>query len=340
MEEAQIQRFLIRSLGRGQIYLAFVDFRVVIIGVITGKSTNIYPAVLIIPLIDRQQHKALADAPGIRQAGHQRAIDHVPHLRIVLLFLCQHTKYRSGTLAHGVFAKFGKDVRFWHIRFFTSHQNIIDNLPNHVFVVELKTQTVADWHPSTNINGVQLFVMLPKLTVNLDRLAQFPPIVQAVFNPRIHKEVQQLKLKLRVILYFFFVKRHYLSSANTQARSIELEIGFFLRSHPNPQVTLPFNMLRVVVNFLLVITNRNNIFETVVDQINNTLQIMLWLKAIANNGDAFIDLTRLVQFTNQVDIKSGRSFQIYLLIKHLVQNVTKVVTLGTVAVVVLSSISQ
>ena len=65
VEETQVKGFFVFWLINRKVDLAFVNFAIVVVRVITTKAPDVYPSVIMLPFIDGKQDEALADAPGI-----------------------------------------------------------------------------------------------------------------------------------------------------------------------------------------------------------------------------------------------------------------------------------
>ena len=85
MEEADILR--IPRFELGQEDRVDVRFRVVEIFAVAGQAAQQHTLVFFVPVVDRQHDVALVDAPRIGQSRDEGAVDHVPVLAVVLLFL-------------------------------------------------------------------------------------------------------------------------------------------------------------------------------------------------------------------------------------------------------------
>lgn len=85
-----------------------VGFAVVEIFAVAGEPPEEYALVLQIPMVDGQQDVALFNAPYVGQRGHERTVDHVPPLAVVLLLLVDDREERGAAFAHGKRSEFGK----------------------------------------------------------------------------------------------------------------------------------------------------------------------------------------------------------------------------------------
>ena len=95
-------------------------------------------------------------------------------------------------------------------------------------------------------------------------------------------------------------------------------------------------MLGVVLHFVKIITNRNHIFEAVVDKIDNPLEVVLRFEAITDDNGTLINLLLFIQPTNEVNIEGRRCFNLCIVIKYLIEYIAEMTAFGTVAIMILA----
>jgi hypothetical protein len=186
---------------------------------------------------------------------------------------------------------------------------------------------------------MELFGLLLQGTIQLYCLFEFAPVVETVLDTGVDKEVEHVELQLGVVLDLFVEEGNNVEQTEAKAAGVELEIGFFLGSNADADFGYCFDVLGVVVEFVGGVNYGDDVFETIVDEADDGGQIVLRLKAVADDGDVLIDLAPLKEPPDQVYVVGGADFQLNTVVKCLLNNVGKVTTLGTIAVGVFTGVS-
>ena len=104
-----------------------MSLRIVIILAVAGKTAEEHPVVFIIPLVDRQENKPLVKAPCVRQRSHERVVNHIPALSVVLLFHVQYLENGGTGFADSEVSELSIDVRYRNAVRFAYGLDLIDN---------------------------------------------------------------------------------------------------------------------------------------------------------------------------------------------------------------------
>jgi hypothetical protein len=193
-----------------------------------------------VPFVDGQQDEAFADAPAIGHGGDEGVVDHVPDFGVVLLLLPQDGEDDGAAFTDGVFSEFRKNVRFGNFLLVAGVKNKVDDFPDHVGIVELETEGVANGHAATNIQAGEGRANFFQLAVQFDGFFQFTPVINGVFDARIDEKVKHFHLELRVVGKPFLVIAHHLGRAYAEAGSIKFEIRFLIGCHPDADGAFAF----------------------------------------------------------------------------------------------------
>ena len=102
----------------------------------------------------------------------------------------QHGEDGCSALPHRILAKLSKNIRLRNILLFAGIHDVVDNFPDHILIVKLETQGIADRHPTTDIDGVKIFAFFTNIAVELDGLFELPPIIERIPNACIYKKMQ------------------------------------------------------------------------------------------------------------------------------------------------------
>ena len=130
--------------------------RAVKIFAIAGKTSEMHTLVLPVPIVDCQQDITLVDSPCIGNGGNERAVDHVPQLPVVLLFLIDYAVNIRSALPHGERSEFRKYLWFGNIVLHTDILDLSHNLLRHVFIIVLIIKSRGERETSAYVDAVQL----------------------------------------------------------------------------------------------------------------------------------------------------------------------------------------
>ena len=139
MEESYIERVSAISDIRKEDGIG-VSLGIVIILAVASKTAEEHPVVFIIPLVDRQEDEPLVKTPSVRQSCHERVVNHIPALPVVLLFHVQHLENGGTGFADSEVSELSIDVRYRNAVRFAYGLDLIDNFLDHIFIIVIPCQ--------------------------------------------------------------------------------------------------------------------------------------------------------------------------------------------------------
>lgn len=340
VKEAEVKGLGVGGIVGGEVYLAFVDFGVVVVRVVATEAADIDAAVVVFPLVDGQQDEALAYAPGVGEGGHEGVVDHVPHFGVVLAFLGQYGEDGGAAFAYGILAELGEDIGFGHVFFLAGIEDVVDDFADHVFVVELEAEGVAYGHTAADVDGVEVFALFAELAVEFDGLFEFAPVVEGIPDAGIDEEVEHAQAEFGVAGDALAVEVDDVGRADAEAGGIELEVGFFFGGYADAEVAYAGDVLGVVFYLVEVIADGDDVFKAVVDEVYDAAQVVFGLEAVADDDDVFIDLLLAVEAPDEIDVEGRGGFYLGIVVDDLVEHIAEVAAFGAIAVVVLAAVTQ
>ena len=332
MEEADILR--IPRFELGQEDRVDVRFRVVEIFAVAGQAAQQHTLVFFVPVVDRQHDVALVDAPRIGQSRDEGAVDHVPVLAVVLLFLIDDRVEGRAAFADGKRSEFSEYVRFVDSVAGTDVLDLRDDLFGQVLVVVREVERVFDRKAASDVEAVQIGANGLQFAVDVQAFRQFVPVVGRVLDTGIDEEVQHFELELLVFLDLGFVEVDDVVVADPQARGVELEFGLLLAGDPDADFAFFGNGIVVEVDLFLVVDHGDRVFEPVVDQLGDIFDVLRTFEAVADDIAVLVDHAAVVQGVDDVNVVSRGGFEMNVVFHRLFQHEREVTRLGTVAVVV------
>ena len=335
MEKADVQVFPAAADG-GQEDGVGVIVGVIKVLAVAGETAQEHPLVFVVPLVHGQQDKALIQAPGIRQAGHEGIVYHVPLFAVVLLLDIQDFKDGGTAFAHGETAELRKDVRLRHAVRIAGDFNLVDDFLHHVLVVEVLGQGSLVGQAAANVQAVQLRADGLEFTVHLDALGKLVPVIGRIPDTRVDEEMQHLEVEVGILGHGVLVELEDIRVADAQAGGIEVEIGFLLRGNTDAHHGIFLDKVCQVFELVLVVQYGNDVFPALLAQGGDVLDVLGAFEAVANDIQfVFLHGTVLFQGPDKVQVIGRRGFQVNVVLEGLVHHKSELGTLGAVAVVVL-----
>ncbi len=178
----------------------------------------------------------MVDRPRIGKRGHERRIDHVPTLAVVLAFLVQHLKQRGARFTHRERPKLRENVRMRHFGVVALGRHLFENGLKHVRVVVVEGEAVFGRQAAADVERRQGRANLSELHVQVKRLVQFVPVVRRVTDARVHEEVEHAKRQMGMRLDGVLVQRQNAVVPQAQTRRVERKFGFLFSGNANPHV--------------------------------------------------------------------------------------------------------
>lgn len=117
-----------------------VGLAAVIVLAVAREAAEEHPLVLLVPVVDSQQRVTLIDTPDVRQRRHERTVDHVPALAVVLLLLVDDREEGRTALAHREGTELGEEIGLLHPVGVAHVLDLCHDLLGHVFVVVVEGQ--------------------------------------------------------------------------------------------------------------------------------------------------------------------------------------------------------
>jgi hypothetical protein len=152
--------------------------------------------------------------------------------------------------------------------------------------------------------------------------------------------MEETKPELGIIGQAVFVEFDYFGMPDAQPGGVKLKIGLFFGSHPDAYIAYAIHMLFVIVNLTGVVNHRYNVYESIIDEAAYFTQVSLWFEAIADDERFFGNLTFGIQSSEQINVKSRGCFEVNIVAEHLVEDIAEMTAFGTIAVVILPTISH
>ena len=307
---------------------------VVIVLAVAGQPSEENPLVLAVPVIDGEQNVPLVDPPDVGQRRHERAVDHIPALAIVLLLLVDDREKRRAALADGKRSELGEDVRLVDSGLIAYVLDLGDDLLGNVLVVVVESERVLDRETASDIQRVELRADFLQLAINVQTLAQLIPVVRGILDSGIDEKVQHLEPEFLVPLDFRTIILDDIVITDTQPRRIEIELRLLLRGDPDTDFAPGIDRRVEQLELLLIIDDRNRILKAAVDQRGDVFDILRTLESVAYDVNALIDHAAVVQRIDDMDIVGRRRFEIDVVLERLLQHEREVRALGAIAIVI------
>ena len=311
-----------------------VRLPVVIVLAVAGQPSEENPLVLAVPVIDGEQNVPLVDPPDVGQRRHERAVDHIPALAIVLLLLVDDREKRRAALADGKRSELGEDVRLVDSGLIAYVLDLGDDLLGNVLVVVVESERVLDRETASDIQRVELRADFLQLAINVQTLAQLIPVVRGILDSGIDEKVQHLEPEFLVPLDFRTIILDDIVITDTQSRRIEIELRLLLRGDPDTDFAPGIDRRVEQLELLLIIDDRNRILKAAVDQRGDVFDILRTLESVAYDVNALIDHAAVVQRIDDMDIVGRRRFEIDVVLERLLQHEREVRALGAIAIVI------
>ena len=258
-----------------------VRLPVVIVLAVAGQPSEENPLVLAVPVIDGEQNVPLVDPPDVGQRRHERAVDHIPALAIVLLLLVDDREKRRAALADGKRSELGEDVRLVDSGLIAYVLDLGDDLLGNVLVVVVESERVLDRETASDIQRVELRADFLQLAINVQTLAQLIPVVRGILDSGIDEKVQHLEPEFLVPLDFRTIILDDIVITDTQSRRIEIELRLLLRGDPDTDFAPGIDRRVEQLELLLIIDDRNRILKAAVDQRGDVFDILRTLESVA-----------------------------------------------------------
>ena len=310
-----------------------VGFAAVIVLAVARKPAEEHPLVLLVPIIDGEQRITLVDAPDVRQRRHERTVNHVPALPVVLLLLIDDGEEGGTALAYRERTELGKDIRLLHPVGIADILNLRHNLLGHILVIVVEGERILYRETAAYVQRIEFRRKFLQFAVDLDALVQLVPIVGRILDTGIDEEVEHLELHLLVVLYPFLIIRYDIVVADTEARGVEIELRFLLRRDADSYLTRLLDDVQQV-ELLLIVYHRNGIGETAVYQVGDVLHILRTLEPVAYDVNVLVNQSALIKRIDDMDVVGRRCLEIYLILQGLFQHEREMRTFRTVTVIV------
>ncbi len=147
--------------------------------------------------------------------------------------------------------------------------------------------------------------------------------------------MQQLELKIGVVLNPGFIQVVNFFITHSQSGGIHQKIGLLFGCNPDAQLGWLCCFFVDELKFFGIIEHTNQVVKPVTYQVGHILRILLGFKAVAYNVLVFAKFAGCVQALNNFEVKCRRGFQVDPIIEHLIEDKTKMGTLGTIAIIIL-----
>ena len=244
-------------------------------------------------------------------------------------------------LAHRIAAELGEDVRHGHVVSFAGLFYITYDLVDHELVIIFKAKGVLDGEPTADIDGIQLGADLFELTVQVDDLVQLAPIVDIVLDALIEKDVQHLQLEaVFVPLDLVHIELEYIPGPESKPGGVKREGRLFFCRHPDAQFERDFHGAFVLLQFVLIVQNGDDVPETAIQQGSDAAGIGFLFEPVADDKSILRDLLALVQLLDDIDIVGIGSFQVDIVLERLFDDKGEVGALGTITLKVFALIAM
>ena len=113
---------------------------IVVVLAVACQTAEEHPVILIVPLVDREEDESLVQTPCVRKRGHERIVDHVPALTVILLLDIQDLENCRTGLAYSEIAELRLDVRNRNTMGFAHGLDLVHDFLDHVFVIIIPCQ--------------------------------------------------------------------------------------------------------------------------------------------------------------------------------------------------------
>ena len=159
----------------------------------------------------------MVDAPGVGQGGDERAVDHVPHLSVVLLFLVKDAVEGGSTFAHGETTEFGEDVGFFDTTVGADSLDLSKHLLGHIFIVVVGCKGGLAGEAASYVERVELWADAFEVAVYVDAFGQLVPVIGGVADAGVDEEMEHLEGEFGVGLHLLFIEADDIAVAHAEA---------------------------------------------------------------------------------------------------------------------------
>ena len=157
---------------------------------------------------------------------------------------------------------------------------------------------------TTDIERIERRALFAQLAIDSQAFLQLVPIVEAVLNSVVNKEVKHLQLEEFLFLDDVAVVVHDLAMADSQTGGVIVGLRFFARGDTDSDVAFLLHQRDEVVQFVHVVQHRQTI-EPIIDQLRDQLHIQFALVTVVNDVGVLRDLAILKQVPNDVNVERG-----------------------------------
>ena len=132
--------------------------------------------------------------------------------------------------------------------------------------------------------------------------------------------MKHFQLELLIAADLGLIILHDVVVTNTETRSIKIKFRLLFRRDPDTDLAFGVNSGVQQIELLFVIDDRNRIFETVIDQRRNILDILRTLETVADDKDILVDNPAVVQRVDDMNVISRRGFEVNVVLQRLFQH--------------------
>ena len=132
--------------------------------------------------------------------------------------------------------------------------------------------------------------------------------------------MKHFQLELLIAADLGLIILHDVVVTNTETRSIKIKFRLLFRRDRDTDLAFGVNSGVQQIELLFVIDDRNRIFETVIDQRRNILDILRTLETVADDKDILVDNPAVVQRVDDMNVISRRGFEVNVVLQRLFQH--------------------
>ena len=335
MEKTDVERVVLLEFGEED--GVGVGIGIVVVLTVAGQAAKEHTLVLAVPVVDGEHDEALVDAPGIGKGGNERAVDHIPHLTVVLLLLFQNAVKGGTALTDSETAKLGEDIGFGHFPIGADILDLSQHLLGHILIVVGGGKGSLAGETAPDVQRIEFGADTFQIAINIDALGELIPIVGGVADAGVDEEMEHFEGELLVRFHLLLVETDDVAVAHAETGGVEIELGLFLGGDADAQLHGDFGIPEALVEtviLVLVVEHWDYIVETIGIKIDNVFDILLAFVAIADDEDVLVEQFLFVELLYQVDVESRRSFEIDVVFQRLLEYKTEVTGFGTIAIIV------
>ena len=151
--------------------------------------------------------------------------------------------------------------------------------------------------------------------------------------------MEHLETELRVGFHLPLIERDDVVVADSEARSVEVELGFLFRSDADAEVHL-FSVGDVLqggvkgMELVFVVEDGDDILESLVVEVDDVFDVDVFLESVTNDHFLLVNQPLGVEFLDEVDVESRGGFEVDVVLEGFFEHEGEVARLGAVAVVV------